>query len=215
MAVVLNQDLARKYYTRDVNIGVVSVSLNDVADRATMKQLIVAASGKDPLDEARSNFEYTERLVVIRGLAGIAAQFKLERASLLTGIAADYDIQENGTVCIRFRSLRPMALIYRGGPQDQHRYLIVLLTMTNSRTEVNAAITQAYGQDVDHDHVFELAIYNLGTGLWGQPATDIVREYPEENYSLLANVREAEHASIVEIRIRPQQHIEPPQILDR
>ncbi|KAI0909260.1 heterokaryon incompatibility protein-domain-containing protein [Ustulina deusta] len=203
IAVILIHDVSRERYTRDVNIGPVKVSVDDIIERATRKQVLVAA-GEDPWDNVTLMEEDPERLVVIRALSGVVKRFKFERATLVNGIGVGSDLQENGTVSIRFRQSRPLAAIYRSELSDKFHYLIIYLKLLDAKIGIDAAITQIYGEDISNKDILEQTAQFSYDFLSGRPGQGIVHEIAQGTYILSLNIREAEHASIVEVNAEPQ-----------
>ncbi|KAI0111111.1 heterokaryon incompatibility protein-domain-containing protein [Nemania sp. FL0031] len=200
VAVVLNYDDSRGRFTRDVNIGLVKVSTNEIAEQATLKQLLVAAGGKSPWDDTVMDDE-PERLVVIQGLSGIMAHFKFERATLLSGRELDCDVQENGTISVRFFRRRGIVVIYRSQGAPEHHCIVICLKPSDTETKIDATITHLYGQDVNKESIIRRITQAGQHSLSGRYKDGTVYETPDGTYSLSPIIREAEHASVVEVAV--------------
>ncbi|KAI0423867.1 heterokaryon incompatibility protein-domain-containing protein [Xylaria sp. FL1042] len=208
VAIILNHDQSQQRYMRDVNIGLVKVSVDDIVERATLKRVLVTA-GENPWDNAALVEEDPERLVVIQRIPGISWSFKFQHATLVNGIGVGSDLQENGTISIRFRQRRPLAAIYRAEYPHRDCYMIIYLKLSDAKTGIDAAITQAYGQDLSKEDILGQTAQFGQNFLSGKPATKIVYEiYKGTSFVLSLNIREAEHASIVQVKAEIQPHLE-------
>ncbi|KAI1127252.1 heterokaryon incompatibility protein-domain-containing protein [Nemania abortiva] len=205
MAVVLNYDDSRGRYTRDVNIGLVKISIDDVVKQATPKQLLVATSGKSPWDDVTVMEEDPGRLVVIQGLSGIVEHFKFERATLLSSRELNCDVQENGTISVRFFQRRPIVVIYRSEDPYERQRLVIYLSLSDTGTEIDATIIHVYGQGVSKEDILDRITHESQDYSSGQYTKGAVHGAPRGTYNLSPSIREAEHASVVEVTVRPQQ----------
>ncbi|KAI0873284.1 heterokaryon incompatibility protein-domain-containing protein [Hypoxylon argillaceum] len=196
IAVVLNYDDSRGHYTRDVHIGLVKISINDIVEQAKPTQFLVSAGGKSPWDDI-AVMEDPGRLVVIQGLSGIVAHFKFERATLLSGREIGCDIQENGTISVRFFQRRPIAVLYRSEESHEHQHLVIYLRLSDIGSGIDAAITHIYGQDASKAHQSYLP---------SQYPEGVAHKAAYGMFSLSPNIREAEHASVLEVTVELQQH---------
>ncbi|KAI1419197.1 heterokaryon incompatibility protein-domain-containing protein [Xylaria sp. FL1777] len=207
VAVILTHDVSRERYTRDVNIGLVKVSIDDIIERATLKQVLVAP-GENPWDDVTWVEEDPERLVVIQALSWMLGHFKFDRATLVNGIGVGSDVQENGTVSIRFRQSRPLVAIYRNKESYQDHYLVIYLKLSDAKNGIDASITQIYGENISREDILEQTTQFSQDFLSGNPKKGIVHETSQGTYILSLNIREAEHASIVEVTAEPEPHSE-------
>ncbi|KAI0542827.1 heterokaryon incompatibility protein-domain-containing protein [Xylaria digitata] len=211
IAIVLNHDVPLERYARDVNIGLVKVSSNDIVERAALKQILVTAGDNSPWDSVTLMEEDPGRLVVIQGLSGIIRDFKFEDATLINGIGILSDLQENGTVSIRFRQRRPNAVIYHSKHSQECRYLVIYLKLLDSRIEIDAAVALVNGSYASKEDILEQTTQVSQDLLSGKPTREIVYETSRGTYKLSLNIRDAEHASIVEVvEVRPESHSELP-----
>ncbi|KAJ8132250.1 hypothetical protein O1611_g1380 [Lasiodiplodia mahajangana] len=204
VAIVLNYDDSRGRYTRDVNIGLVKISIDDIAKQATLKQLLVAAGGKSPWDDTVMDDD-PGRLVVIQGLTGMVAHYKFERAILLSGRELDCDVQENGTISVRFFKQRRIAVIYRDNGSSKHPYLVIYLRPSEINPRIDATITP-YGQDVSKETILDRIARDSQSYLSNRHTKEIVHGIPRGTYDLSLRIREAEHASVVEVAVEPQEY---------
>ncbi|KAI1278999.1 heterokaryon incompatibility protein-domain-containing protein [Xylaria sp. FL0933] len=203
IAVILNHDQSRQQYAR---IGLVKVSIDDVLERATLKRVLVAA-GENPWGATWVE-EDPERLVVIQRIPNVSWRFKFERATLVNGIEVGSDIQENGAVSIRFRQSRPLAAIYRAEYPDRNCYVVIYLKLLDAKTGIDASISQAYGQDLRKEAILEQTAQDNQHFLSGKSTREIVYEIDKGTITLSLNIREAEHASVVQVNAELQPYLE-------
>ncbi|KAK5626744.1 hypothetical protein RRF57_002459 [Xylaria bambusicola] len=202
IAVILNHDVSRDTYTRDVNIRLVKVSIKDIAARATSKQVLVAA-GENPWDGITLMEEDPERLIVVQGLSGVLSHFKFMNTTLVNGIAITCDLQENETISIRFRQRRPLVAIYRSNFSPSH-HLVLYLKSSDDETRIYAAITQVFGEDISTQDILGQTAQFGQDFLSSKAAESIVYETAHGTYTLSLNIREAEHASVVTVDALPR-----------
>ncbi|KAI0975637.1 heterokaryon incompatibility protein-domain-containing protein [Xylaria arbuscula] len=207
IAVVLNYDKTRDSYTRDVNMGLVRVFINDTRERATLKQILVTA-GADPWDDVAWMEEDPGRLVAIQGLSGPLTHFKFEHTTLVNGTNVGTDLQENGTVSFRFYQGRRIAVIYHSENTSQIHYLIIYLKLSDSKTQIHGAITHLYAQDTNKEDILKQTAQFDQDFLSSQQLDETVYEAAGETYTLSLDIREAEHASIIKVNAEPQAHSE-------
>ncbi|KAI1298082.1 heterokaryon incompatibility protein-domain-containing protein [Xylaria venustula] len=207
IAVILNYDMTRDSYTRDVNMGLVRVSINDTKERTTLRQILVT-TGSDPWDDVALIEEDPGRLVAIQGLSGPITNLKFEHTTLVNGTNIRSDLQENGTVSFRFHQGRQIAVIYRDGNSSKSHYLIIYLKLLDSKAHIHGAITHIYGQDTNKDDILKQTAQFSQDFLSGQQFNEIVYEAAGETCTLSLDIRETEHASIVKVNAKLQAHSE-------
>jgi hypothetical protein len=205
MAVVLNYDDSRGHYTRDVNIGIVKISIDDIIEQATPTQFLVAASGQSRWDNITVMEDDPGRLVVIQGLSGIVAHFKFQRAILVSGRGIGCDIQENGTISVRFFQRRPIAVIYHSENAHKNQYLVIYLRLSDIGSGIDATIAHIYGQDVSKEIILDKIIKASQDYPPSRYAEGVAHKTAYGIFSLSPNIREAEHASVVEVAVELQQ----------
>ncbi|KAJ2987029.1 hypothetical protein NUW58_g4733 [Xylaria curta] len=198
IVMVLNYDEARGHYIRDIGVGLVKTYPTTILKRPAVRQLLVAASGRNPWDEFVLMDEDPGRLVIIQPLPEPVAHFKFEYATLMGGGELGYELQENGTISIRFHQRRPIAVIYRAGNPDPHQYLVIFIKLSDYGTGIDALMTQIHSQDASQEKILSRSkphILNCAHG----PALDTLYETPQGTFLFSFEIREAEHASIVEV----------------
>ncbi|KAI1819962.1 heterokaryon incompatibility protein-domain-containing protein [Xylaria intraflava] len=202
IAIVLNHDIPAERYTRDVNIGLVKVSIDNIIGRATSKRVLVAAGGNIPWDNVTWTDKSPGRLVVIQGLSGIFKHFQFERATILNGIEVVSDLQENGTVSIRPREGRSLVAIYH--MWDKHLAIYIKLSDAEDGIDAAVFVTPAYFQVMGKQTIRE-KITQLGQDLLSgrHKKETIYTSYDGARHILSLDIREAEHASIIEVNHRP------------
>ncbi|GAW15568.1 hypothetical protein ANO14919_049820 [Xylariales sp. No.14919] len=216
IAVVLVHDVSLGRYARDVNIGLVKVSTDYIVERATSKQILVAVGESNPWDDVAWMEEDPGRLTVIQGLSGIVEHFKFHCATLLNGIKAPSDLQDNGTVSIRFRQSRPIAVIYLSTSYfHAFQYIVVYLKLLDSGIKIDAAITFVSGPGNHILDILEQTAHVSQDLLSNNPTREILYETASGSYNLSLSIRDAEHASIVEIKAMTESHSELPKEPDR
>ncbi|TGJ79442.1 hypothetical protein E0Z10_g9316 [Xylaria hypoxylon] len=202
IAIVLIHDVSLERYVREVNIGLVKVAIDDIVKRATVKQVLVAAAENNPWGVVPLMEEDPGRLVVIQGLSGILGHFKFECATLLNGIGVRSDLQENGTVSIRFRQRRLIVVIYRSQYFHPYECLVIYLKLLDSKIGIDAAITLVYGPYTNKEGILEQTSLVSEDLINRKPTREIAHDTARGTYNLSLSIRDAEHASIVEVKVR-------------
>ena len=201
IAVILNHDVSRDSYTRDVNIGLVRVSITDIVARATLKQVLVAA-GENPWDGITLMEEDPERLVVIQGLTGVLDHFRVMHVTQTNGIEVRSDLQENGTISVRFRQRKPLIVTYRSEVDPSH-HLVLYITLSDDKAKIYAAATQVFREILNNE---DIITQPRQSGWDFLLLESIVYKTEKGTYDLSLNIREAEHASVVTINAQPRQN---------